>query len=59
VEIFTGLAVWYHTGLPPVPIRFCLVRDPHGKFQVQALLSTNQDYQPQQILEWFVRRWQV
>ncbi len=25
VEIFTGLAVWYHTGLPPVPIRFCLV----------------------------------
>lgn len=59
VEIFTGLAVWYHTGLPPVPIRFCLVRDPHGKFQPQALLSTNQDYQPQQILEWFVRRWQV
>ena len=23
VEIFTGLAVWYHTELPPVPIRFC------------------------------------
>lgn len=59
IEVFTGLAVWYHSGLPPVPIRFCLVRDPLGKFPPQAFLSTNQDYQPQQILTWFVRRWQI
>jgi hypothetical protein len=59
VEITTGLAVWYHTGLPVVPIRWILVRDPLGKFKSQALLCTNQEYQSQQILEWFVRRWQI
>ncbi|MGV2831892.1 IS701 family transposase [Myxosarcina sp. GI1(2024)] len=59
VEITTGLAVWYHTGLPVVPIRWILVRDPLGKFKTQALLCTNSKYQPQQILEWFTRRWQM
>lgn len=59
VEIITGIAVWYHTGLPVVPIRWILIRDPLGKFKSQALLCTNQEYQSQQILEWFVRRWQI
>lgn len=59
VEIFTGVAVWYHTGLPVVPIHWILVRDPQGKFESQALLCTNRTYSPTQILEWFVRRWQM
>lgn len=59
VEICTGTAVWYHTGLPVVPIRWVLVRDPQGKFESQALLCTKQTYSPTQILEWFVRRWQM
>ncbi len=59
VEITTGLAVWYHTGLPVVPIRWVLVRDPLGKFKPQALLCTNKRYQAQQILEWLARRWQI
>ena len=59
VEIVTGLAVWYHTGLPVVPIRWVLIRDPLSKFRPQALLCTNQEYQSQQILEWFARRWQI
>ena len=42
-----------------VPIRWVLVHDPLGKFESQALLSTFQEYSPQQILEWFVRRWQI
>jgi DDE superfamily endonuclease len=32
VEIASDTAVWYHTGLPPVPLRWVLVRDPLGKF---------------------------
>lgn len=59
VEICTGTAVWYHTGLPVVPIRWVLVREPQHKFEPQALLCTNQAYCPIQILEWFVRRWQM
>ncbi len=59
VEIHTGNAVWYHTGLAVVPIRWVLVRDPQGKFSPQAFLCTNQAYSPKSILEWFVRRWQM
>lgn len=42
-----------------VPIRWVLVRDPLGKFESQALLSTNQEYSPKQILKWFVHRWRI
>jgi hypothetical protein len=59
VEVVSRTCVWYHSGLPAVPIRWVLVRDPLGKFQTQALLSTNLEATPQQILEWFVLRWTV
>lgn len=36
-----------------------LIRDPAGKFQTQALLSTKLEAEPLQIVEWFVRRWTV
>jgi hypothetical protein len=57
VEVLTDTAIWYHTGLPPVEIRWVLIRDLEGKFDPQALLSTNTDHTPQEILSWFVRRW--
>ena len=57
VEVCTDTAVWYHTGLPPVAIRWVLIRDPRGEFKPQALLSTQLAYSPAQMLEWFVRRW--
>lgn len=59
VEITSGTSVWYHTGMPAVPIRWVLVRDPQEKFEAQAFLCTRVETQPQQILEWFVRRWRV
>jgi DDE superfamily endonuclease len=59
VEIATGTAVWYHSGLPPVPIRWLLVRDPLGELQPQAFLSTDLDAAAVEILQWFVSRWQL
>jgi hypothetical protein len=59
VELASGTAVWYHSAKPVVPIRWVLIRDPHGKFEPQALLSTNQTSTAQQIVEWFVLRWQL
>ena len=59
VELASGTAVWYHTGMPTVPIRWVLLRDPLGKFEPQALLSTTQIAAATQIVEWFVLRWQV
>jgi hypothetical protein len=59
VEISTGTAVWYPAGMPPVAIRWVLIRDPQGEFEPQALLSTQLQHTPQQILQWFVRRWRT
>jgi hypothetical protein len=59
VEIASDTAVWYHAGLPPVPIRWLLVRDPTGELKPQAFLSTDLDAAPADILQWFVCRWQL
>jgi hypothetical protein len=59
VEMATGTAVWYHSGMPVVPIRWVLIRDLLGKFAPQALLSTEQSNTAAQIVEWFVLRWQL
>ena len=59
VEIVSDTAIWCLNGLPPLPIRWVLIRDPLGRFQTQAILSTNRDLDPCQILRWFVRRWRV
>ena len=59
IEISSSTAVWYHGGLPPLPIRWVIVRDPKHKFKTQALLCTDLNVQPKQIVEWFVQRWQL
>ena len=59
VEISTNTAVWRHGGMPVVPIRWVLVRDPLGRFDPQALLCTDQACDPVQVLSWFVQRWQL
>jgi hypothetical protein len=59
VEIVSNTAVWYHSGMPALPIRWLLIRDPKGKFKTQALLCTDLHIQPEQILKWFILRWQL
>ena len=59
IEICSDTAVWYHSGMPPVLIRWVLIRDPKKKFQSQALLCTDLNISSEQIVTWFVRRWQV
>jgi DDE superfamily endonuclease len=59
VEIASATAVWYRSGLPPVPIRWLLVRDPRGELAPQAFLCTDLEAAPIDILQWFVSRWQL
>ena len=59
VEVVSQSAVWYHTGKPPVHIRWVLIRDPLNQFDSQALLCTDTAISPAQIIEWFVLRWQI
>jgi hypothetical protein len=59
VEVISATAVWYSTGLPAVPLRWVLIRDPKGEFRTQTLLCTDLGAQPERIISWFVRRWQM
>ena len=59
LEIATATALWFHGGLPGVPHRWVLVRDPEGKLDPRAFLSTDVDLDPIAILRYFVRRWQI
>ena len=59
IEIASQTAVWYHAGLPVVPLRWVLIRDPLGRFEPQALLCTQPDMAPLEIVQFFVQRWQL
>ena len=59
VEVVSATAVWHSTGLPAVPMRWVLIRDPQEEFETQALLCTDLGAQPERIISWFVRRWQM
>jgi hypothetical protein len=59
VEFCSATAVWRHGGLPIVPIRWVLLRDPLSRFSPQALLCTDPMRDPLQIIRWFILRWQI
>lgn len=59
MEIATGTAVWYTPGQRVLPLRWVLVRDPDQEYEPEALLSTEVQAAPEQILPWFVWRWQT
>lgn len=44
------IAVWYHNGLPVVPLRRALVRDLRGRFEPPAMLRTELIRTPEAIL---------
>ena len=56
---YSQTALWYHTGLPAVPLRFVLIRDPKGRFAPQALLTTDAPLSPYQMLTYFRQRWAI
>jgi DDE superfamily endonuclease len=59
LQLATGTAVWYHSGKPPVAIRWVLVRDPKKRFEPQAFLSTDLTLEARQIVTYFIRRWSM
>ena len=59
LQIATGTALWYYTGNPAIPIRWVIVRDPSGRREARAYLSTDPDMDPLEIIRLYVRRWCV
>ena len=57
VDWATGTALWYTTGMPPLPIRWVLVRDPHSKRPLRAFFSTDPAQAVPSIIADFVNRW--
>ena len=59
LHILSRTALWVTRGLPPVAIRWVLVRDPKGELRDEAFLCTDLTATPVQILGWVVQRWSV
>ena len=57
--VATGTAIWYHSGMTPLPIRWVLIKDPKGIIKSTALLSTKLDLSPDKIINAFIKRWTV
>jgi hypothetical protein len=56
---FSDTSLWYTPGKPPVPIRWVVVRDPRGELEDTPLICTDLEATAQQIIEWFVPRWNI
>lgn len=59
IEIVTDTAIWYHSERGLVPIRYVLIRDPERIFDSFALVCTDTAATAEQIVSWFVQRWQL
>lgn len=57
--VASGTAIWYHSGMTPLPIRWVLIKDPAGIIKSSALLSTKLDLATSQIINFFIQRWTV
>ncbi len=59
LRILSGTCLWHTSGWPPVAIRWVLVVDLAEPHRAEAFFSTDVDLKPEQIIEWFVLRWNV
>jgi DDE superfamily endonuclease len=59
LEIVSGTALWYHSGMDPLPIRWVLTRDPAGQLEPRAYFSTRPEDEPAAIPAEFVKRWPI
>lgn len=62
VALTSGVSLWYRPGQDPVPIRWVLVRSPEDDetpIQVGACYCSDPEVAAEQILAWFVSRWNI
>ncbi len=59
LEVFSGISLWYTPGYAPVAIKWVVTRDPKGKLRSEAFFCTSLEATEEQILRWFIMRWNV
>lgn len=57
-RLLSGINLWYSSGEKPLPIRWVLVINENKK-EAEAFFSTDLKLAPQQIIHWFVLRWNI
>jgi hypothetical protein len=55
--VYTGTGLWYGFGIPPLTIRWVLIKDPNKQSDPVVLFSTDMTHSPEKIIEIFVSRW--
>jgi hypothetical protein len=59
IEMVTDTCLWYRRGLPPVPIRWVLIRCPENSFKPEAFFCSDPQVSAEQIIVWFIARWNI
>ena len=59
IELTSGVALWYRGGYPSVHLRWVVVRHLAEPLGPHALLCTDIEADPLQIVQWYMLRWQV
>lgn len=59
MEVASGTAVWYRIGVPVLPVRWVLTRDPQGKQEPRAYFCTDQRQSPVEVVSSFIKRWTI
>jgi DDE superfamily endonuclease len=59
LEVTSGTGVWYRIGLPVLPIRWVLTRDPAGQREPRAYFSTDQSLPADEVVSLFIKRWTI
>ena len=59
MEVSSGTAVWYRIGLPVLPVRWVLTRDPQSRREPRAYFCTEQSQSAVEVVSLFIKRWTI
>jgi hypothetical protein len=59
LEVASGTGVWYRIGLPVLPLRWVLTRDPAGQREPRAYFCTDQSLSAVEVVSRFIKRWTI
>jgi len=59
MEVVSGTGVWYRIGLPVLPVRWVLTRDPEGNREPKAYFCTDKSQSPVEVVSSFIKRWTI